>query len=175
MRRSNCNVLIACQRGATLVVALLIVVLIMMIGITAVISSKTQYILSGNLQFEDSAMNNAEIAVVTAEAWLRTNYNDAGFTTYSAITTPHLYPSTSVLNPLTMIWSDANSLSLSANQRYYIQQRSTNNILFGSSQAVGGRASAACNSVNTYDVIVRATSARGATKMVWAFDGILNC
>jgi Tfp pilus assembly protein PilX len=58
------------QQGATLVIALLILVLIMMIGITAISTSNTQYKLAGNLQFEDGATNNAETAVTTAENWL---------------------------------------------------------------------------------------------------------
>ena len=71
------------QRGATLVIALLILVLIMMIGITAVSTSDTQFKLAGNLQFEDSALNNAETAVAAAENWLSngTNFSNAGFTT----------------------------------------------------------------------------------------------
>ena len=60
------------QRGATLVIALLVLVLIMMIGITAISTSDTQYKLAGNLQFEDSALNNAEAAVTAAENWLST-------------------------------------------------------------------------------------------------------
>ena len=65
-------VLPARQRGATLIVALLILVLIMIIGITAVSTSNTQYKLAGNLQFEDSAINNAETAISSAELWLST-------------------------------------------------------------------------------------------------------
>ncbi|MBL8336979.1 MAG: hypothetical protein JNM97_09410, partial [Rhodoferax sp.] len=82
MRRSALPSLRRHQRGATLVVALLILVLIMMIGITAVSTSNTQFRLAGNLQFEDSAMNNAEAAVTAAENWLATgtNYNNAAFT-----------------------------------------------------------------------------------------------
>ena len=56
------------QGGATLVIALLILVLIMMIGITAVSTSNTQYKLAGNLQFEDSALNNSEYGSGTALA-----------------------------------------------------------------------------------------------------------
>ncbi len=72
MRRTTLHTLRSRQRGATLVVALLILVLIMMIGITAVSTSDTQYKLAGNLQFEDSALNNAEAAVTAAEIWLAT-------------------------------------------------------------------------------------------------------
>ncbi|MFZ4479305.1 MAG: pilus assembly PilX family protein [Rhodoferax sp.] len=170
------------QRGATLVIALLILVLIMMIGITAVSTSNTQYKLAGNLQFEDGAMNNAEAAVSTAENWLATgtNYNNAGFVTYDAANAPHLYPAAStaamVTAPLTTAWSDSNSAVVgSGSQRYQIQLMSTNNLLTGSSAAVGRQAAAVCNKVNTYQITGRGASSRGATKFVQSFYSVLSC
>jgi Tfp pilus assembly protein PilX len=117
------------QRGATLVIALLILVLIMMIGITAVSTSDTQFKLAGNLQFEDSALNNAEAAVTDAERWLSRvpgAFNNAAFTAIDPTTspdpgsnaaTPELLPRTTVdsvrtsriTQPFSMTWSTANS------------------------------------------------------------------
>ena len=115
------------QQGATLVVALLILVLIMMIGITAVSTSNTQFKLAGNLQFEDGAMNNAEAAITAAEAWLSpANAMNAAFTAGdpttspdpgSATATPELLPFSTVTAiraaraaaPLTMVWGATNS------------------------------------------------------------------
>jgi Tfp pilus assembly protein PilX len=67
----------------------------MMIGIVAVGTSDTQFKLAGNLQFDNNAMNNAELAVSTGENWLSTsqNYANPGFSTYSS-GTPQFYPST---------------------------------------------------------------------------------
>lgn len=184
------------QRGATLVIALLVLVLIMMIGITAVSTSDTQYKLAGNLQFEDSAMNNAETAVTAAESWLSTgaNFGNAAFTAGDPSTspdpgpdlaTPELLPRTTadavrtarITRPFTLAWSDANSLAVGGNtaQRYYIELMSLNNRLLGSSQVVGGRSSAGCNQVNTYLITARGTSARGATKFVQSYYSVLNC
>jgi len=198
MRRTVSPSLRSRQRGATLVVALLILVLIMMIGITAVSTSNTQFKLAGNLQFEDSAMNNAETAVTAAENWLATglNYNNAAFTGVAATTspdprsnvaTPHLFPRTSVAtvragrdtganSPYTMTWDDTNSIAVGGTtQRYHIELMSQNNRLQGSSQAVGGRASSGCNQVNTYVITGRGTSARGAVKFVQSYYSVLNC
>ena len=116
------------QKGATLVIALLVLVLIMMIGIAAISTSNTQYKLAGNLQFEDSAINNAEAAVTAAEQWLSTgtNYASAAFAgggptvspdPGSAGATPQLYPLTTVtairtardVKPFSLTWADANS------------------------------------------------------------------
>ncbi len=176
------------QRGATLVIALLVLVLIMMIGITAISTSDTQFKLAGNLQFEDSALNNAETAVTAAENWLATgtNFGDAGFATYDN-GKPQLLPIGRLAglaspnnDPLTMTWDDpANprSLAVAGNtrQRYFIEQMSLNNKLQGSSQVVGGRASSGCNQVNTYQITGRGISARGATKFVQSFYSVLNC
>ena len=171
------------QKGATLVIALLILVLIMIIGITAVSTSDTQFKLAGNLQFEDSALNNAETALATAENWLSVapNHLNGGFTV-AAPATPQLIPrvvprpAARDTAPLTMVWSDANSLSVgSTNQRYLIEQMSLNNKLPGSSQVVGGRANTACNQVNTYLITGRGVSGRGANKIVQSYYSVLSC
>jgi type IV pilus assembly protein PilX len=174
------------QGGATLVIALLILVLIMMIGITAVSTSNTQYKLAGNLQFEDGAMNNAEAAVSAAENWLVTgtaavppvpHYLDASFTTGSTVGLLPISPSVSNAFLLSMIWSDSNSQSVGGNsaQRYIIQLMSTNNLLTGSSAAVGRQGAAVCNKVNNYLITGRGSSHRGATKFVQSFYSVLAC
>ena len=182
------------QRGATLVIALLILVLIMMIGITAISTSNTQYKLAGNLQFEDGAMNNAETSIAAAQQWLvaGTNYTSAGFTAFAAATTPQLKPigylasqASPDNNPLSMTWSDTNSCAVGSSgspctggntaQRYFIELMSRNNRLQGSSQAVGGRTSSGCNQVNTYQITAKGLSARGATKFVQSFYALLSC
>ena len=198
------------QKGATLVIALLILVLIMMIGVTAISTSNTQYKLAGNVQFEDSAMNNTESAVTAAEQWLSANAvsNDGKFTpaTYELGAARYLVPIGYALESSSMLWkapaaivgatadpssmqwkaavtdvgvtlNDANSITVGGNiaQRYFIQKMSSNNRLTGSSQVVGGRTSAGCNQVNTYQITARGLSARGATKFVQSFYSVLNC
>jgi Tfp pilus assembly protein PilX len=183
------------QRGATLVIALLILVLIMMIGITAISTSNTQYKLAGNLQFEDGAMNNAETSIAAAQQWLvaGTNYNNAGFVGPALLAaTPQLKPigylatqTSPNNNPLSMTWSDTNSCAVGSSgspctggntaQRYFIELMSRNNRLQGSSQAVGGRTSSGCNQVNTYQITAKGLSARGATKFVQSFYAVLSC
>ncbi len=173
------------QGGATLVIALLILVLIMMIGITAVSTSNTQYKLAGNLQFEDSAMNNAEAAVSAAENWLITSTNavppvphylDASFTTGATTGLLPITPRVSTANLLSKTWFDSNSIVAGSNtQSYTIQLMSRNNLLTGSSAAVGRQAAAVCNTVNNYLITGRGTSARGAVKYVQSFYSVLAC
>ncbi len=154
----------------------------MMLGITAVSTSTTQFKLAGNLQFDDAALNSSETAISTAETWLSTgtNYKNAGFTTYNAGSSPQLRPIATLLspapNPLTMTWDDSTSIVVpGTTARYFIQLLSANNVLLGSSQAVGGRASSVCNSVSTFAITARGGSARGAVKYVQTYYSVLNC
>jgi hypothetical protein len=85
------------QSGSTLVISLIILIILMLLGITAMNISDTQYKLAGNLQFENMAMNNAETAVNAAEQWLEANAGatpsvgavPSGFDPF-AITTPYV-------------------------------------------------------------------------------------
>lgn len=180
---ANNSLLRRSQRGATLVVALLVLVLIMMIGITAVTVSKTQFTLAGNLQFEDAAMNNAEAALAGGEIWLNTssaNYNNVGFTSagYLNSTTKvnYLYPNNVTVDPLSMTWSDSNSVALTGTagkQRYYIQQLSINNSLGGTDLSIR-QGSFLTQKVNTYVITARGESARGAVKFVQSNYSVLQ-
>ena len=177
------------QQGATLVIALLILVLIMMIGISAISTSNTQYKLAGNLQFEDVAMNNAETAVTTAENWLADravkNFDDAGFklTANEKVglikfdpVTPR--PANRDATLLAMAWTDPEGKSISVTgirQRYVIEKLSQGNRLQGSGVGEGGRASAPCNLVNTYLITGRGTSERGAVRFVQSYFSVLTC
>lgn len=166
------------QTGSTLIISLIILIVLMLLGVTAMTTSNTQYKLAGNLQFEDAALNNTETSVATAENWLAsgTNARDPGFATYDSDDTPHLYP-TPNNNVLAMTWDDNNSRQVGGdpNQRYLIEQMSSDNILTGSSATLGGRASSGCNKVNTYRITARGASARGATKFVQSYYSVLSC
>ena len=165
---------VAKQQGATLIVALIVLVLIMMLGVAAMNSSSTQYRLAGNLQFEDGAMNNAEAAAIAAEKWLEINYQHAAFTTADN-TMPHLFQKTSVVDPFSLDW-DSDSITVADNsQRYIIQIMSTNSLLQGASAAVGRSRASVCNKVNTYLITARGTSARGAVKMIQSYYSVFSC
>lgn len=55
------------QRGITLLVALITLIVLMLLGIGAMTASNTMFKLAGNLQFENEAKNRAETALVNAE------------------------------------------------------------------------------------------------------------
>lgn len=178
------------QRGSTLIVSLVILVILMLLGVTAMVTSDTQSKLAGNLQFENAAMNSAETAASTAETWLATGTN---FRHASLLTDPcnnrsaaELYPLNTAVTPpvpcladsapLTMTWDDTNSTTVAdETQRYMIELMSVNSRLLGSSQAMGGRTSSGCNQVNTYRITARGQSRRGATKFVQSYFSVLSC
>lgn len=135
-------------------------------------------------------MNNAEAAIDAGERWIAgttggaKNYLNAGFTTAATVNyssagsnamTIKLYPISSTPDPFDeSIWSGL-QVEANSNQRYFIQLASNNSTLVGSNQVVGNRASSGCSKVNTYRIVGRGTSARGATKFVQSFYSVLSC
>lgn len=179
------------QSGSTLIISMIILILLMLLGVTAMKTSDTQFQLAGNLQFEDSAMNNAETAVNAAETALKNGSIAAGATPNVGFTTTYvsangpvtagLYPINSGIDPFTLNWTgtggNGNNFSIpgTGGQDYIIELMSTNNRLVGSSQVIGSRTSSGCNQVNTYRITARGTSARGATKFIQSFYSVLSC
>jgi len=174
------------QSGSTLIVTLVILILIMMLGVSAMLTSDTQQRLAGNLQFEGSAMNEAESAIAVAEHWLADatggvpNIRDAGFTSpCNSPAVPGLYPAGCSLADdaaLNLAWDRSDSIMANgANSRYTIELISENNRPFGSEITTGGRSSGACNRINIYRISARGKSLRGATRYIQSYFGVLNC
>ena len=170
------------QTGATLIIGLIALGVLMVAGLGAMYASNSQYRMAGNLQYQTVALNQAETAVATAEAWLAsgTNFRAAGFDTYAGAT-PQLYPSDYLssrnIDPLTMTWTDSNSAKVDSagTQRYVVELMGKDKRVVGTSTAVGGRQSTACANVNVYRVTSRGTSARGATRTVQTIFTVKSC
>ena len=169
--RKNRLVWSGSQDGSTLVISLLILVLIMLGGIASALVGSTQFKLAGNLQFGNAARNNAESAVSVAEQWLISgpaaapNYLNDGFNA-SAVATPHLYQLASSVDPLTMTWSDANSIMVSGTERYIIQKIAQNKLLPGQTVVPGVSCVAGDYPVMLFLVSTRGVSARGSVKIL---------
>jgi Tfp pilus assembly protein PilX len=166
------------QSGATLVMALIVLVLIMMLGIAAVNTSNTQFKITANLQLEDTAFNNAEVAVSAAEQWLLDasvppNYANTDF--FTTQVTPGLMQPTATNSPLALTWTDADSVPVNVNSRYTIQLLSVNSITAGSSAALGKQVVGGCTKVNTYLITGYGTSARGAKKFIQSYFARSTC
>ena len=161
------------QRGSTLVVSMVLLMLILLMGISAMVASDTQLKLSGNLQFEDTAFNNAEAGIATAESTLiKAGYcTSPGFRsdTHSA-DTPEQYPINAMVLPMTMDWNDTSSRMVTDDsQRYTIQLISKNIVSDASGLGMGGRSSAPPHAVNTYLITARGTGVRGSVKFLQSY------
>lgn len=161
------------QRGVALVVVVMLMLGLAMLAVVMSVNSNTQFRLAANAQYDNVAFNLAESAAATAENWLATGANTAhsGFTTYSAAT-PQLFPlgymANNSLDPMTMTWSDTNSIAVGndSSARYMVELIGRNKQPLGSSAAVGGRARSACPKVDLFKVSARGVAARGTSKIV---------
>lgn len=161
------------ERGSTLVISLIMMIVMMMLGVMAVNTSDTQYKLAGNLQFENMAMNNAEVAIDTATRWLETN----------AAIAPSAVPVAGI-NPLTMTWTNSDAISSvqvigpdgtpNDNQRYVIGYVSTNPVPTAGVGLVcpDPKGEQNYNCVNTYLITARGQGGRGATKLVQVYYSV---
>ena len=169
------------QRGvSSLFITVILVLVVMLLAITASVLSNTQFKLAGNIQFENVATNLTEAAVASAENWLKTNARNAGFTTYSA-DAPYIYPlgylTTNNIDPLTMTWTNNNSLAVGGdtNQRYVIEKYGVDNIPLGANLQDWSRDHAGCWKVDLYRISARGTSVKGTVKLMQTVYSVPSC
>jgi type IV pilus assembly protein PilX len=172
------------QRGISLLTTLVLLVIIALIGFSAMQLSKGQFTLSGNRQFRGIAFNEAEGAVGVAETWLTTanNSKSAAFTKYTPGTGvyPIGYLKANNIDPLTMSWDNSNSqVGSNSKQRYLIEMLAQNTPVAGNTPngiSVGGlQTSNICNTVNIYRSIVRGQDQRGASQFIQTIYSIPSC
>ena len=172
------------QRGvAQLLVTVVLLIVVMMLGITAMILSTTQFNLAANLQLENIAFNLAEGSSANAESWLSdaagANPLNAGFTTYST-GTPYLYPigylATNSIDPLTMTWGDSNSQAVNGDdtRRYLIEKIGANNFV-PSGDVAETHGLHGCQNADLFRITARGTSAKGTTKLVQSTFMVPRC
>jgi Tfp pilus assembly protein PilX len=167
------------QRGASLLVILVLLPAMGVLALTAFHLARTQYQLVGNLQHQELAFVQAEAAAAAAERWLNTGSNatHASFATYDA-DAPGLYPvgglAAQGLDPATMAWADSNSI-VSGDGRYLIERMAAGTRLPGSSLQVGQKLTGACRAVHLFRIVAISTGTRGASRMVETFIATEAC
>ncbi|OGS72451.1 MAG: hypothetical protein A2063_03050 [Gallionellales bacterium GWA2_60_142] len=140
------------QSGSALVISLIILIILMLLGITAMNISDTQYKLAGNLQFENMAMNNAETAVIAAEQWLETNA--AATPSASAVPTP--FDPFAITDPYTIGYVSTNASPLAGVGLDCFDPSNEHNF----------------DCVHTYLITARGEGGRGATKFVQVYYAV---
>lgn len=161
------------QRGVALLVVVMLMLGIAMLAVVMSVNSNTQFRLAANAQYENVAFNLAESAISDAESWLTagSNRSNTGFTTYSSAS-PQLYPlgymTTNSLDPLTMDWTNSNSVVSAGDgsKRYVIELIGRNKQPLGSTAAVGARIRSACPKVDLFRVSARGLAAKDSSKIV---------
>lgn len=160
------------QKGVTLVVAMVMLIVLMLLGISAMTASGIMSRLAGNLQFQNEAKNRAENALVTGEALLMvgTNSQNTAFSTPGAATTAlPFYDPTAVLNPLTAWPPIAYSVDPAGTEQFIIQQVSSIKSTPAGQQIPslgGGQPPAPSSNYYLFRVTAKGTSVRGATRLV---------
>lgn len=178
---NNTQVNFSQQNGASLITTLILMVVITLIGISAMLAANNQVKLAGNLQFQNLALDRAEIARVQAEWWLSRpgNANSLGFEAHSS-DTKELYPtnyfSEQKTDPISMNWNDSNSKQVgSGSNRYLIEQLGEDMKLPGSEVDSPKQSKRPCSSVDLFRTISRGQSQRGAVQYVQTVYSVLTC
>lgn len=140
------------QSGSALVISLIILIILMLLGITAMNISDTQYKLAGNLQFENMAINNAETAVNAAEQWLEAN----AAATPSASAVPASFDPFSITDPYTIGYVSTNASPLAGVGLDCSDPSNEHNF----------------DCVHTYLITARGEGGRGATKFVQVYYAV---
>jgi Tfp pilus assembly protein PilX len=158
------------QRGASLIVTLVMLGVITAIGISAFVASSSQFRMAANMQFQNVATHNAESALAQAETWIVTNYGDSGFTTRVS---GGVYPTGTAPDPLATgtVWDNTTSVrvDLLGTERYFIELIVAGRKLPANSlspSACGYGSNAPCPSVNLYRITARGSSILGTVKIV---------
>jgi Tfp pilus assembly protein PilX len=169
--------------GFSLITAVVIVLMVSIVGFSAMTASRSQLMAAGNAQYQITALHEADRAVATAESWLlgSGNANHDGFSTYST-QPPGLYPKNYLtgnnLSPLTWTWSDTNSVSLNGGAaRYAVEQLALKLLPLGESQRdlIDEEGKTDCKAVNLYQISARGTSGTGASRTLQTVYGVDSC
>lgn len=163
------------QNGATLVVALIVLVVLMILGVAAVMSANTQSKMAGNLQFENMAKNRAENQMARAEADLNINGGANALLTWTPAylidSAPPLAP---IAAPEKQVMVRGNIDPANPGDGYLIELLARDKSPAGESTTVTPTPGV-CSKSNVYLITARGASLRGAVRYVQAVYQVLSC
>ncbi|MGB8518053.1 MAG: hypothetical protein WCD45_09205 [Gallionella sp.] len=171
MTMNSLNYIPKKQRGVTLLVAMITLIVLMLLGVGAMVASNTMFKLAGNLQFENEAKNRAESTLTIAENYLLTGANSQN----SAFTTPNkatatlpFYDPTATLDPLNSWPAAASSPAGVSGGQFIIQLMSNVKICPPGSNclAQGSQAVTPPTQYYLFRVTAKGSSMRGAKRFV---------
>jgi Tfp pilus assembly protein PilX len=158
-------------------------IVLMILGVTAVVTANSQLKMAGNLQFENIAKNRAENQMAEAEAFLVANGGSvlaAGFTTWAS-GTKALHPkghfatlgiaNNDPLNMSSSEWLD----NATGVEGYMIELLATNEPGYGANAATGRAGNCTGDHVNLFRVTSRGVGGRGAVRFVQSIHEVVSC
>lgn len=163
-----CIPAISRQRGASLVVSLIMLVLLTLLGVSALTVSNTQSRLASNIVLQTRAAQEADSALAHAENFLAQVVNGTDAFEAGSPGLAKYIPGNPLLDPLAdSTWSDTISKEVSATQRYVIEVYTPNFSPRGNSMKPCNYGDAAgCPNINVFRVTARGTAPGGATRFV---------
>src|SRR5688572_14974620 len=150
------------ERGASLVIALVVLLILAMLGIAAMTVSNTQSRLAVNIQLQMQAGAEAESALSRAEDWVAKPANVAALEKFGTTNGLYLLGATP-LDPLTMSWSDSNSIKVDAagKQRYVIETYAKTTLPGNSGADCGYGIPGPCPEVYVFRITARGAATGG--------------
>ena len=170
----------------TLLVAMIMLIMLMLLGLSAMQASNTMIRLAGNLQFQNEAMNRAEIALIAGENLLKsstiwpTNCSQSTNTPFltpgAATNNLPLYDPTATLNPQTNWPSVTSAVDAAQTEQFFIQLISKNAVVpLGYSDQIGRQATTQSHSYYLFRVTARGRTMRGAVRYVESILQVPAC
>lgn len=160
---SKPSVLHSHQRGAVLILALVILLVLTLLGVSAMNSSSLQMLMTGNTQYQTVALSQAELTIRQGE----TLVDDiaAGTTAPPAIGYYDIRPGKGTeVDLTTFTWDDTAAINFGAS--YYIIEYAGDKKLRAETLAWREGQNIAGDSVSVYRVTARSPATRGALRYV---------
>jgi len=167
------------QSGLSLLIVTILIMAIALMSLGAFHVSRNQFKLAANIQQSELAFGQAESGIVAAEAWLQAggNARHSGFDAYDKLS-PHLYPigkfAALGTRPQSMTWNDANSLVVSSETRYLVEQLARGTRMAGESINVS-QTSAGCKAVDLFRVVSQAKAGNGGLRLIETMQATAGC
>lgn len=150
------------ERGSTLIISLIIMILLMLLGVTAMNTSDTQYKMAANLQFENVALNNAETTINTAEAIASLAPATPAAGSSVAATDPFAKPANA--NNYLIEFVSTNKMPLASANLNCSDTTNPDPTIYNCLQCL-----------NTYLITSQGAGGRGATKFIQTYYSVPHC
>ena len=151
------------QRGLALVMSLVILLVLTLLGVTAMNTSNLQILMTGNSQYQTTALNKAESVLRTAEDVISDFIGTPG-ATYPASGYYNIPGGATPINLTTFDWADANVI-IAGSSKYIIEFTGTEE-LDSASKAWRQDQGIIGDDVSVFRITARTPSTRGAMRYV---------